>query len=603
MNIIKSDKPIDNYDRLQLIEAAVDGLPVNITQLGTDCRLIFDHMNGNMELNTHEMVGAKSTKDEVLSAVEHSYYVFSESSKLHLVPKREAAFKQLEKDLRVCETAVVMLSEMQGDTTEEKDKIADRLHATAMKYQRLNRLYIRRNDVLDRDMSRILQASLLDHVRKQPKEIKEWYMDEVMGKFAEHVTARIDPKTEVQVEEKTSTSFSLPPEIAALIYSACDLETCVVLRQVNSEWYNWFQQMGPLFKRKLHLRNPWFGPGDSLQTWGDCVLVFVARLKWPTTTDLDGIDVPAKKEDRKLVVASELAFNEKLPAEFSALQPHHTTCKQVACDHVHAMSRNLVHHIVRDLHTFETFSRDFESNIVRQEGDTTVLEFAGVEYTVAKDMVPTSGMPMDVWVTPRALVVESLPRGVSRLIMTRDKPHYEDGFVFDDNESDVDAIGDLLYAKKADVYHFIDHESKQVIKYPLETRATLSASYNGLVWWHVNETIMVPTFLDLETGQVHYNPEKTITGVSDDIFSQCSEAPEGRHFTFALLGGSNVEMVNLETGAITEVSYPKGMLNKRLAMIPGLMNGKFRAYCMDEKVHKKSHNAVMKAWNVPRGNW
>lgn len=598
------DKDIDkDYDLLELIGAAVDGLPEFEKQLTKDVKHIFTQVRGSMEFATCDLVTASSTKEEVLEAAEHANYVFSQLSTTHVIPKRKAAFQQLAKNIRVLEKAVKMLGDMKGGTKEEEERITERLNSAALRCLDLTELLLQHNDQLDQDLSRILQASLLDLVKGQTKEVKEWYFQEVMTGFAEHVSTRVEAKPVVEVEEKKSTSFSWPPEIATLIYSACDLETCVVLREVNSEWYNLFQQMGPLFKRKLHLRNPWFGPGDSLNTWADCVLVFVARLQWPTTTDLDGLDVPQKKEDKQTVVASELGYKERLPAEFSAMQPHHATCSQVVCDHVHAFSSNLMHHFLRNLHSMETFDGDMQSKIVRQEGEATVLEFGGVEYTVATDMVPTSGPSLDLSITPGALVVNNLQQGQGpRLIMTRDKPHYKDGFEFHDDNADIGAMGDLLFARYGDQHHFADHESKQMIKYPLSVKSFIAGSYNGLVWWHIQEKILVPTFVDLETQQVHYNPTKILTGVSDNEFSQSSKAPHGRHFIFAGCGNS-AEMVNLETGTITQITTPLGQHHKRLPMIPGFMDGTFRAYYMSKKAHKKSRHKLMKDWNIARDIW
>lgn len=162
-------------------------------------------------------------------------------------------------------------------------------------------------------------------------------------------------------------------------------------------------------------------PGYSdPQTWRDCVLVFVARLKWPTTVNLDdGISAVVDKKEKR-VAGFELGFNEKLAPKFTGMQPRLGRGCQQACDHIHTIGSEGEQSFVRDMWTLESSSGDPLPEIVRVEGDTTVIKCMDVEITLPSSMVPTVASRLAVNVQPSSVTIVH-PNG-RLLTMPRDNP-------------------------------------------------------------------------------------------------------------------------------------------------------------------------------------
>ncbi|KAG5371957.1 hypothetical protein CJU90_2026 [Yarrowia sp. C11] len=142
---------------------------------------------------------------------------------------------------------------------------------------------------------------------------------------------------------KPSKPFSdhIPSEIKHLIFSLADLESCVTLRQISKSWYTFFQDNEPLWEEKLGERNPWIQPGDPhLQSWGDCVLVFVSRLKnWPCEEDMAAFERPKAPPKCQSTVSVTLEPQEKLPSDFNGIIEHTgELCNSPLCEQLHCVS-------------------------------------------------------------------------------------------------------------------------------------------------------------------------------------------------------------------------------------------------------------------------
>lgn len=388
----------------------------------------------------------------------------------------------------------------------------------------------------------------------------------------------------------------------SMVYSLSDLETCVSLREANSEWYRVFQQIKHLLKRKLKQRNPWMEPGDwDLQTWQDCVLVFVARLKWPIAEVLDFIPVPLKKEKRSTTLAVELRYNEQLPDNFTGMQPYGSPTCFVACDHFHAMNNHNGNRYVRDLWTFASCDEpSMYTEIVRVEGDATVIHSMDIEITVPTDIVPPEEEgSLRVFINPGSVTVEC--ENGRYLTLPSDKPHFKNGFFFSfDKYSIISELNNVLVAEShhsSSIYLYIfgDPENNRMIKYPTLTASKPVAFYNGLTWWAMRKKMLVPTFVDQDTNKIHYSPSKTLTGVSSCRFEQTSKLRDCHHFAVA---GSDdfpgYEIVNFATGTLTNVVPPLAGKDDFVKIIPGYLNGKFQARFMSGETREKTHDDVMK---------
>lgn len=441
------------------------------------------------------------------------------------------------------------------------------------------------------------QACIHKLLSRQTKEIKNHFFDKLLSAFAKDVLLPTDIRPSVTVNlKRTSVAISIPLEIASMVYSFADLESCVALREVSSEWYSSFQHMDHVLSKKLKQRNPWMQPGDSdLKTWRDCVLVFVARLKWPTIDNLDDIKVPTKYESRAAVLAVELGLNEKLPENFVSMQPFFRMDCQQACDHIHSTELTWVRH----LHTLEAYDTD-EIEVVSVEGDTTVLDKFGMQITLPSHMVPTQAIRPRLNMQENSVTVE-LENG-ERLTMPRENAHFKNGWTFYvDEEATVHEAGNVLFTRapchqrQGYDHSFADPETQEMIEHPsFGQQTTVRAFYNGLVWWqHSEQDTLIPTFVDqLNPKLTYYKPEKIITGVSKNAFEQMSKSRQAHHLVVSTLeNGKGAEIVNLATGVVTTVVPPIEWSEKKVHIIPGYhFNGKFQAYMIRGTVVEEMRN-------------
>lgn len=442
------------------------------------------------------------------------------------------------------------------------------------------------------------QSYIQKMLTKQTTEVKDhFFMNGTSGSSGDIQAPSTDTRPSVKVElKKTASGLGLPAEIMSMIFSFADLESCVALREVNSEWYSIFQQMDLAFSSKLKQRNPWMQPGDAdLQTWRDCVLVFAARLKtWPTTFKLDNIEVPEKEEKRETVVAFRLKHGERLPHNFTGMQPSLSDNCQQACGHLHANSKPVGLRFTYDLWTLQPIEG---VQVVRVEGDTTVVKKLGVEITLSTTMMPTEGSNLRVKVLKGSIFVYL--DETTALAMPRDKPPFKNGFTFDFMEDDrVSECGNVLIRKshrrQSDIpeYSFADFETKQMIFYPTPTSQVPTGFYNGLTWWlNQPHSTLVPTFVDQDSpDKIYYNSSKSITGVSPRGFEQTCRSCDSHHFAASHNpGGLDAEIVNFATGSITSIIPPLGWPSDSgsIRVIPGFLNGKFQARIMcDDDIAK-----------------
>lgn len=221
----------------------------------------------------------------------------------------------------------------------------------------------------------------------QDEELREWYFMEELSRFGRHVTESLRPKPDVIIEDKVvslSRRLELSPECISLVYSHCDLETCVSLRQVSSAWYKVFGQINHIWRSKMRERNPFIEPGDAdMKSYADCVLVFVARLKWPTVSNLNDMEVSGEPAERNKVVGFELGLNEKLPSNFTGMMPFESGCT-VACDHFFALAAWESQEFIRDLWDLSSRPKDEPYEVIGVGEHGTVVKYRDIEVTLPR---------------------------------------------------------------------------------------------------------------------------------------------------------------------------------------------------------------------------
>lgn len=471
----------------------------------------------------------------------------------------------------------------------------------------------------------LLQSGLIRLVENQDDETKLWFFKTHLAKYGAHVTSRHwgtprpvaslqNPSLHVTNETSSTaapkrTDSGLPSELMTLVYSFCDLETCVALREVNSGWFSAFKQLEPMLKKKLEKRNPWITPGDGdLITWTDCVLVFVGRLRNPKWEKVDlhtELEMNLDPVERKAVAASELKFGELLPSNFKSLVGD-GGCESGECRHFHAST--------------SAFEEDVDFKRNMWTGKTVNSKTAFKERPDLSDDTKTVVQYYDDVITfPSCISKEDLfdeegeggpyislfPSYISANIgdhlwvFPRDRPHYHHVTVFCEFLCVYREMQGLLFAK--DYHRDLDNEdgdmyllhveSKRLLALPwiarredkMDTTPVPAASYNGLLWWKHRVRFLVPTFVDLnEPHKTFYRRDRIIEGVSKGVHTQGERSRDlGRYTVGRSDVESMVEVVDLETRTVTTVYSPHYWTDHVLQrMYLGFVEGQFQARCM-----------------------
>lgn len=415
-----------------------------------------------------------------------------------------------------------------------------------------------------------LQRRLHKLVEGQDKELVEWYFAEVMSEFSDHVKI-IKPSniTEAAVSDKRGV---LPAEIRSLIYSHCDLESCVSLRQVSSEWFLTFQTLERDFKEKLPLRNISIFPGDDFQTWHDCVLVFVARVqKWTSTDSLQTVTYPETKPVKSLLARTSHP-GEKVPSNLAALVSAYCRSWDF-CPHLH----DRLESVRVNLKSFEVEREREWYDLVDRE----MIRVQDIDITLPPS-IPVSHN-LTVKVNSMCIVVQS---ETHTLVVPSDQPHFKHGFLLENEKpASVRELGEVIVVKQEGnrYWELLDLKTKSLIKF-YDDYEHLAACYGGAMWLHMGEAeCLVPTIYDLQTpGKLYYSQDKIITGVDLLIPFQGSRADGLSQFVVGSRG--KVRVADLATAQVTKISGPANKdPAKHTQTIPGFLDGKFQVKVMENK--------------------
>lgn len=145
------------------------------------------------------------------------------------------------------------------------------------------------------------------------------------------IVLKLTAKPDVEVEQRPvrclegvkTKPFRLPIELTGVFYSVNDLETCVDMREVSSEWYTAFKRYGDCMKNTVKSRTLGLQPGGNgseLQSWGDCALVFVGRLrnaKWKKVDHSEAYNPYRGISSTHTLVSIDI--DAKLPSDYTGL--------------------------------------------------------------------------------------------------------------------------------------------------------------------------------------------------------------------------------------------------------------------------------------------
>lgn len=408
-------------------------------------------------------------------------------------------------------------------------------------------------------LSFVMQDALQKLIMGQDPELKHWFYKEYLCEHAQHLKISECLRQPVDLaKSRPSNAFHLPPEVATMIFSLADLESCVTLREVCSSWYSFFKaQPESFWKQKLAKRNPWLCPGDrDLRTYADCALVFTRRIKtWTSVDDLGDIPMTQNHPIHKTVEAFELGGEERLPDSFESMMQ------------------------LTDVPYKEWRSNWMEKFTTRRDGEKTIIKCDGAEITLdtpAEDRMSVRSVQQG----PTSFKV-FLGTYSRLLVVPVDTPHEENGLWFD-SIPPLD-VGGVLVSREFKIggdesfYHVFG--SKKPIKVSGPPKgSTPVAFHNGTMWWDMEEKGLIPTFTDIENnGKHYYHPKRAIIAKKGGgYFGQGSKSRGLSHLLIKHVRIGNLTIYDLSTGTATTISQPN-VKGKELKLCLGHVKGKFHA--------------------------
>lgn len=451
-------------------------------------------------------------------------------------------------------------------------------------------------------MSDIADGILENHVRGFMKE--HGLKDSLDAKSTKHLDLESDHPDLVVMKGKRGSNGAcdIPLEIAAMVYSYCDLESFVQLRQVSTCWYNAFQQTDSTLEAVVKNRFPWMRLEGELMTWRDCALVFVQRVRnkeWTTELDLKGIS----SSSAKVTLARRLEYEDVLDGAFTPLHSHTEGSCSGPCSMVHLGttpdSLILIDPWCADYETSED-----ESWILFSTGSAgNIIKYRGVEISLPPGVKPrphrartTDDNPSPVSMTKHHIFVHT-PNDLT-YVFPRDNPRH--ATLVHGKHCASFELGNILVLRNEPLgsrdrvyYDFQDllKGARVVLDYEVLSTSHPVAYYEGLVWWQMNHGVLVPTCIDTSNPQkMYFRPSKAIAVAKDPLhpFVQCNNAPQFvvREFERGL------ELVDLRTGSITQVENQQTRPNREGRIFLGLKEGKFQAWFMDEiSISRYTENA------------
>lgn len=385
----------------------------------------------------------------------------------------------------------------------------------------------------------------------------------------------------------------LPIEVKSIIYSLADLESTVILRQVDKSWYYTFQQLERLWKDFLRDRNPWIRPQScNVSSWADCVLIFAARLRtWSAVDNIDDIEIPDTPAITKTVVGVPLSFSETLPSSFEPLcaHKHRNLCHFEVCEHLHTD----VYQKFVDLGTGQFLSEQEYDPKPEYVGH----EIFGHEYWFEKDSFYVDPIIdrediSHVVLGPSCIAVFFVDGQVS--LMSHKIPFVAGGILLDNvYEGNMFLFDDVQLVRTElgeDRFSFsVAHYNMQaLIPYCFSSHPYGPvAAYNGSIWWSIGNQSLVPTMMDFDKpGKVLYGKDRAIRVPEQWQFTQGNKTPDSKRFvcaTYTVYG--NTMVIDLKTGIVTRLVVPDDKKGGRV--IPGFQNGHFYPRSLSEVVVDK----------------
>lgn len=437
--------------------------------------------------------------------------------------------------------------------------------------------------------SLLLQRTIHTMLKDQPDEVKRCLLVE-HNPFSAHLLRTrsdrpvIDEKTNHHVQRPIRNNSSLPPELMTMVYSFCELETCVVLRQVSADWYTAFHQSERVLSKKLLGRSPWMARDEELVSWALCVLVFVGRLRrpdrWAIAEDVIGLYHRRRVSPLQVLVPPQLEHGDKLPGSFKPLNVD----IQVELENGGSLDPFTLK-ITRD-------SKDEKHKVIKSDDKELVIEYQGIKITLPPNTVldntpklPQHQQPI-ISIHKYFIVVRCKE---DHFLLSRARPHYRYGLDFpppgDYTSMEVGEVFVLMLLGKYGVSLPLFYTDWGFKFYNPRGANLPVASYNGLIWF-TNKTNIIPTFVDLNRPDViYYRKDRIVSlpleeAISEEAKEISQSSSSGYRRLLYKKSKKGMMVIDLAKTVITEIVAPGGDSD---TVIPGFVNNKFAArYISDE---------------------
>lgn len=580
--------------------------------------ILFDKLEESLE-RIKPYLAFTSSKVECLSAVEELREAFGEVLKgrrdrfvwyWRKYNSQVEAIKALDRRLRRDKEELGAAIDVRTER-----KLGDIAHQSSYEMQRQGDVESMREGEYDDWKRRVLelfQERIAKMVKEQPQKTggDSGSSGQSNNPFSEHLNrnpGNLRPVVELQRGRKRSFEGVITPEVATMIYSYADVETCVQLREVSFFWYTSFQQAEQVLEPVVRRRSPWMQPSGDLLTWRDCALVFVKRLssgKW-TTTDLGNFRLD--KEDRpvKMLTATIMDDGEKLPASFRGLDAQ----KDGKADYTE--KRELLefdygegHMNLKTLRGVE-LERDYQACVISFTEDSTVVKYKGMEIFLPLDVVlyhAPSHCP--VTVNRETVIIRLQDR--TCYVLPINKLHHKHATHFR-SYRDAYELGNVvvkqLNSRSGHGILYYDVDDQKYVEFETHSRGAWPiASYNGLIWWYsrlescgfTTRKAVFPTFVDMDDGKVYYRQDKSFDLPSDKSWEDLHQCTREQRFLICEFG-RGLLLVDLATGTTTELINPHKARNESeeddqyeceefgqgVYVFPGFVGDNFDVRCLD----------------------
>lgn len=483
------------------------------------------------------------------------------------------------------------------------------------------------------DLQEEITLTLLEHIAQvlmgQSHELQQLVLQNSKAHRSLDSSRHTRPsRPKMSKKQPFTMNVDIPIEVAGLIFSHCDLESIVQLRQVSPFWYSTYQSLEGVLKTKVQSRNPWMEPGENgteLETWGDCALAFVGRLKsgkWEAVQTVDDITLSPTGQNSATNVILATETEKALGNSFKCLRGS-TTVKLIDNYDLEMKTLTASKDEVADLNKHTLFVQSDKIVVVFADPQIPQIKLPPPSYFGLPASVAQSSLSVSVS-DQHIVATFSGPEEII-YIMPREAPYYYygQGFKFTaDMGCDVtnyilpSAHAFRLSNEEPDTkgtFFLSDMPHKRPVRlYEADSQSTPIAVYNGLLWVAIQRLSqpmsLVPVLIDLKNAveeadgtlalsKVYWRESRVIGGLKGRRQVTGTAKSKNTHRYVTLCRDSKeMDIVDLASGTVTLVAGAG-------EVFPGFIDGRFEAWQYNEKAFDRFRQALKRSRRQIPGQW